>query len=513
MFQNWNGAGILANIDKIYLQKSPLMNLETPLVVTFIGYLLTTLLIGYIAYKATTTLSDYILGGRSLGPSVTALSVGASDMSGWLLLGLPGAIYLSGISEVWIGVGLVIGAYFNWLLVAPRLRSFTEKADNSLTIPEFLENRFGDHSHTLRLISAITILIFFTFYVSSGLVGGAILFEKVFGLSYISALIIGAVVIVSYTFLGGFLAVSWTDFFQGCLMLIALIMLPIVALNELGGIEQTTQVLMQTNPEFASLFKNFSWIGFLSLMAWGLGYFGQPHILSRFMAIRSVEDIPKSRNIAMVWMVLSLIGALSVGVVGIAYYADAPLENSETIFIFLAKALLNPWIAGIIIAAILSAIMSTIDSQLLVCSSVIVEDFYKNFRKESVSENKLVWISRFSLLAIAILATVVALDPKSSVLGLVSYAWAGFGAAFGPTILLALYWSKYNRFGALASIITGAITVIVWSTLKAEFGGIFALYEIIPGFILALLAGVIVSNMTKEKDLHSEKIFNELLGK
>lgn len=487
------------------------MNIETPLVVTFIGYLLTTLLIGYIAYKATTTLSDYILGGRSLGPSVTALSVGASDMSGWLLLGLPGAIYLSGISEVWIGVGLVIGAYFNWLLVAPRLRSFTEKANNSLTIPEFLENRFGDKSHILRLISAITILIFFTFYVSSGLVGGAILFEKVFGLDYLTALIIGAVVIVSYTFLGGFLAVSWTDFFQGCLMLIALIMLPIVALNELGGIEQTSQILHQTNPEFASLFKDFSWLGFVSLMAWGLGYFGQPHILSRFMAIRSVDDIPKSRNIAMIWMVLSLIGALSVGVVGIAYYADAPLDNSETIFIFLAKALLNPWIAGIIIAAILSAIMSTIDSQLLVCSSVIVEDFYKNFSKQEVSENTLVWLSRFSLLAIAILATIVALDPQSSVLGLVSYAWAGFGAAFGPTILLALYWSKYNRFGALASIVAGAITVIVWSLLKTEFGGIFALYEIIPGFILATFTGILVTNITRDKDQESEKIFTQLM--
>ncbi|NMP14775.1 sodium/proline symporter PutP [Thalassotalea sp. Y01] len=489
------------------------MTIETPMMVTFIGYLLTTLLIGYIAYKATTTLSDYILGGRQLGPAVTALSVGASDMSGWLLLGLPGAIYLSGISEVWIGVGLVLGAFFNWILVAPKIRSFTEKANNSHTIPEFFENRFADKSHTLRFISAITILIFFTFYVSSGLVGGAILFEKVFGLDYITALVIGAVVIVSYTFLGGFLAVSWTDFFQGCLMLLALVILPIVALNELGGIEQTSQILQQTNPDYAALFKDFSWLGFFSLMAWGLGYFGQPHILSRFMAIRSVDDIPMSRNIAMIWMIISLIGALAVGLVGIAYYANAPLENPETIFIFLSKALLNPWVAGIIIAAILSAIMSTIDSQLLVCSSVIVEDFYKNFAKKDVSENELVWISRFSLLAIAILATLVALDPQSSVLGLVSYAWAGFGSAFGPTILLALFWHKYNRFGALASIVTGAVVVIAWPMLKAEYGGIFALYEMIPGFILAGIAGVVTSKLTQHMDQESSKIYAQLNSK
>lgn len=485
------------------------MELELPLIITFTGYLLTTLLIGFFAYKATNTLSDYILGGRQLGPAVTALSVGASDMSGWLLLGLPGAIYLSGISEVWIGVGLVIGAFFNWLLVAPRLRSFTEKAGNALTIPEFLENRFNDKSHLLRFISALTILIFFTFYVSSGLVGGAILFEKVFGLDYVSALMIGAIVIVSYTFLGGFLAVSWTDFFQGCLMLVALIILPIVTITELGGIDQTAQILHDTNPNYADLFKNFSWIGFLSLMAWGLGYFGQPHILSRFMAIRSIDDIPLSRNIAMVWMVLSLIGALSVGLVGIAYYAGQPLDNPETIFIFLSKAILNPWVAGVIIAAILSAIMSTIDSQLLVCSSVIVEDFHKNFTKREVSENELVWLSRFSLLAIAILATIVALDPKSSVLGLVSYAWAGFGSAFGPTILLALFWSKYNRLGALASIATGTIVVICWPLLK-DFGGIFALYEMIPGFALSFFAGYLVSKYTGHLDPHSEKVFNEL---
>lgn len=486
------------------------MNLDYPLIITFISYLFITLFIGYIAYKTTSTLSDYILGGRQLGPAVTALSVGASDMSGWLLLGLPGAIYLSGVSEVWIGVGLIIGAWLNWLLVAPRLRSFTEHANNSITIPEYLENRFDDKSHILRFVSAATILIFFTFYVSSGLVGGAILFEKVFALDYTTALIIGTVIIVSYTFLGGFLAVSWTDFFQGCLMLIALVLLPIATIIELGGWQATSNTLTSIKPEFADLFHNFSLLGFFSLMAWGLGYFGQPHILSRFMAIRSTNDISKSRNIAMAWMIVALIGALGVGLTGLAYFANSPLENSETVFIFLANAILNPWIAGLIIAAILSAIMSTIDSQLLVCSSVIVEDFYKHTTNKTLPENKLVWLTRFSLLFIAMLAGVIALNPESSVLDLVSYAWAGFGCAFGPTILLSLFWQNYTKHGAMASIVTGALTVIIWKQLTS---GIFDLYEMVPGFIIALISGVVVSILLKNKDKNSKPIFNNLYKK
>lgn len=482
------------------------MTFELPTLITFIGYLCVTLGIGFFAYKATDTLSDYILGGRQLGPAVTALSVGASDMSGWLLLGLPGAIYLAGVSEVWIGVGLVVGAYFNWILVAPKLRSFTERAGDSLTIPDFLEQRFGDKSHTLRFVSALTIIVFFTFYVSSGLVGGAILFEKVFGLDYTHALIIGAVVIVSYTFLGGFLAVSWTDFFQGCLMLLALIILPIVAIGDLGGIEQTKTILEGINPDYASLTKGFTWLGFISLFAWGLGYFGQPHILSRFMAIRSTKDIPKSRNIAMSWMVVSLICALALGLVGSAYFAKAPLQNAETVFIFLTQAVFNPWVAGVLIAAILSAIMSTIDSQLLVCSSVIVEDFYKHVVKKDSSEQELVWLTRFSLLAIAVIATLIATNPDSSVLDLVSYAWAGFGAAFGPTILLSLYWDKFTKQGALATVITGAAVVIIWKQLS---GGIFDLYEIVPAFALASLTGVLVSKATQANN-PAQKIYHQL---
>lgn len=498
---------MLAWLDNQSSSKNNIMTTSLPTLVTFIGYLLAILSIGFIAYRATDTLSDYILGGRQLGPAVTALSVGASDMSGWLLLGLPGAIYLSGASEVWIGVGLVIGAFCNWLIVAPRLRQFTANANDSLTLPEFFENRFNDKSHILRFISALTILLFFTFYVSSGLVGGAILFEKVFGLDYTQALVVGALVIVTYTFLGGFLAVSWTDFFQGCLMLIALIFLPIAAISALGGLEQTTTAIAAINPDYDNLFKNFTWLGFISLMAWGLGYFGQPHILSRFMAIRSTSDIPTSRNIAMVWMVVSLAGALAVGLVGLAYFADQPLENPETVFLQLASAVLNPWLAGLLIAAILSAIMSTIDSQLLVCSSVIVEDFYKHISKRDASEKELVWLSRLSLAVIAIISTLIATNPESSVLDLVSYAWAGFGAAFGPTVILALFWSKFNKFGAIAAIASGAITVVVWKQLS---GGIFDLYEIVPGFIVAFVAGFIVSRLIDSNNTEPEQIFNQL---
>lgn len=289
-------------------------------------------------------------------------------------------------------------------------------------------------------------------------------------------------------------------------MLLALIILPIVTVIELGGIDQTKTILMQVNPDFGSLWKGVTAMGFVSLMAWGLGYFGQPHILSRFMAIRSTKDIPASRNISMAWMVISLFGALAVGLVGAAYFADKPLENSETVFIFLSQAILNPWVAGVIIAAILSAIMSTIDSQLLVCSSVVVEDFYKNISKKPATESQLIWLTRFSLLAVAVLATLIALDPQSSVLGLVSYAWAGFGAAFGPAVILSLFWSKYTRSGAIATIVVGAIIVIVWKQLS---GGIFDLYEIVPAFTAALIAGISVSLFASNEG-DCEEIYNQL---
>ncbi|GLP96604.1 sodium/proline symporter PutP [Paraferrimonas sedimenticola] len=471
------------------------MSVSSPVLITFIGYLVLMIGIGFVAYRATTNVGDYILGGRKMGPAVTALSVGASDMSGWLLLGLPGAVYLGGLSEAWIGIGLLLGAGLNWMIIAKRLRVYTYSADDALTIPEFLESRFNDKGGVIRTFAAAVILLFFTFYASSGLVGGAILFEKVFGLDYITALIIGSVVIVTYTFVGGFFAVSWTDFFQGCLMLVALLMVPAVLLNDMGGWEHASQVLPDNMTQLIS--PETTAIGLLSLLAWGLGYFGQPHILSRFMAIRSVKDIPTSRRIAMSWMTAALVGALMTGLVGALYFADQPLNNPETVFIQLTQVAFNPWIAGLLIAAILSAIMSTIDSQLLVCSSVITEDVYKKWLRPSASDSELMLVGRLGVLTIAIIAGVIAMNPDSNVLGLVSYAWAGFGAAFGPVVILSLFWRGYSRDGALATLLVGALTVVIWKQLN---GGIFELYELLPGFVFALIAGVLVSKLRPNQD-------------
>ncbi|MEZ9539483.1 sodium/proline symporter PutP [Shewanella sp. 10N.286.51.B8] len=483
------------------------MTIETPTLITFIGYLALMMGIGYWAYRKTDTVDDYILGGRKMGPAVTALSVGASDMSGWLLLGLPGAVYLGGLGEAWIGFGLIFGAWLNWLFVAKRLRIYTELADNSLTLPDFFENRFHDNQGVLKMVAAVTILVFFTFYTSSGMVGGAILFEKVFGLDYTLALIIGSVIIVSYTFVGGFFAVSWTDFFQGCLMLVALLIVPVAIFSQ----PETQENLQQLDPAMLSFVsENTTVIGLVSLLAWGLGYFGQPHILSRFMAIGSAKDIKLSRRIAMSWMGISLIGALATGIAGTLYFADTPLDNPETVFIHLAHAAFNPWVGGLLIAAILSAIMSTIDSQLLVCSSVITEDFYRKWIKPDASNKELMLVGRLGVIAIAIVAAVIALNPESSVLGLVSYAWAGFGAAFGPVVLLSLFWQQYSRNGAVATIVVGAVTVVVWKQLS---GGIFDLYEIVPGFLLASLAGILVSKLfpASTETVASFKVFRQSL--
>ena len=466
------------------------MEIQTPILITFVGYLILMMGIGYWAYLKTDSVDDYILGGRKMGPAVTALSVGASDMSGWLLLGLPGAVYLGGLGEAWIGFGLFIGAWLNWLFVAKRLRIYTQLADNSLTLPDFFENRFNDNKGLLKMVSAVTILIFFTFYASSGMVGGAILFEKVFGLDYNVALIVGSLIIVSYTFIGGFFAVSWTDFFQGCLMLIALIIVPVAIFSQ-ADTQASFETLDPAMLSFVS--ENTTVIGLVSLLAWGLGYFGQPHILSRFMAIGSPSDLRVSRRIAMSWMFFSIVGALATGIAGSLYFADAPLENSETVFIFLAQTAFNPWVAGLLIAAILSAIMSTIDSQLLVCSSVVTEDFYRKWLRPDASSKELMMVGRLGVIGIALIAGVVALDPQSSVLGLVSYAWAGFGAAFGPVVLMSLFWKDYSRNGAVATIVVGAITVVVWKQLS---GGIFEIYEILPGFILATLTGIIISKLS-----------------
>ncbi|RKG34134.1 sodium/proline symporter PutP [Acinetobacter tianfuensis] len=476
------------------------MSQMNPTLITFIFYIVAMIGIGLYAYKATTNFDDYILGGRSLGSVVTALSAGASDMSGWLLMGLPGAIYLSGLSESWIAIGLIIGAWLNWLLVAGRLRTHTELQNNALTLPDYFTSRFGDSKKVLRVISAVVILIFFAIYCASGMVAGARLFESLFGWNYTTALWIGAIATISYVCIGGFLAISWTDTFQAGLMIFALLLAPIMTYLALGdNAQQLSATVESVRPLASNMLSDLSTVAILSSMAWGLGYFGQPHILVRFMAADSVKSIPAARRIGMTWMILCLGGAVAVGYIAIAYFqahpelAAAVSANPETVFMELTKILFNPWIAGIVLAAILAAVMSTLSCQLLVCSSTLTEDLYKAFVRKNASQYELVWVGRFMVAAIAVLAIILAMNPNSKVLGLVAYAWAGFSAAFGPLIILSLFWKRMTLNGAIAGMIVGAVTVIVWKNTMAHT----EVYEIIPGFIFALISIVVVSLLGK----------------
>lgn len=470
---------------------------------TFIAYLGLMLYIGYYAYQRTSNSSDYFLGGRTLGPWPAALSAGASDMSGWLLLGLPGYAYAAGIESFWLAGGLLIGTWANWLISAKRLRTFSITTDNSLTIPEFLARRFNDKSKLLQTIAAFFILMFFLFYTSSGLVAGGKLFETVFGLDYIYAVVIGTICVVSYTLFGGFLAVAWTDLVQGLLMSAALLIVPIATMQ--GGFGQLSSDLSAINPELLTLWNGIdgqplSWIAIVSLVAWGLGYFGQPHILARFQATRSNADLITARRIAVIWTAISMFGAILVGLVGLIYVQGNlthGLADGEKIFMLLVNAMFHPVIAGILLAAILAAIMSTADSQLLVSSSALAEDFYKQLIKSDASTEQVMLVGRIGVIALSLLALYLAMDPDSSVLGLVSYAWAGFGAAFGPVLVLSLYWKRMNRNGALAGIIVGSVTIVIWKQLT---GGIFDLYEIVPGIVLASTAIVATSLMTEKPD-------------
>ncbi|HFC2317105.1 TPA: sodium:proline symporter [Neisseria gonorrhoeae] len=456
-----------------------------PMYITFAIYLVAVLLIGLAAYFSTRNFDDYILGGRSLGPFVTAMSAGASDMSGWLLMGLPGAIYLSGLNEAWIAIGLLVGAYFNWLLVAGRLRVHTEYANNALTLPDYFFHRFGAGGHLMKVVSALIILFFFTIYCASGIVAGATLFQSLFeGMTYNQAMWLGAGATIAYTFLGGFLAVSWTDTLQASLMIFALILTPV-------------------------------------MVYLGLGYFGQPHILARFMAAESAKSLVSARRIGMTWMALCLAGAVAVGYFGIAYFGANPDKvssmsgNHERIFIALSTLLFNPWIAGIILSAILAAVMSTLSCQLLVCSSAITEDFYKGFLRKNAQQSELVWVGRLMVLAIAVISILIASDPNSKVLGLVSYAWAGFGAAFGPIVILSVLWKRITAYGALSGMVAGASTVVVWAewvkkpARAAGESGLLTMYEIVPGFIVCLIVAVLVSLFNKEPSREIQERFEK----
>lgn len=475
------------------------------------------LLIGLYAYrKSTRDVAGFMLGGRSLSPSVAALSAGASDMSGWMLMGLPGAMYLTGLSSIWIAIGLVIGAFLNYLIVAPRLRTYTEIANDSITLPDFFENRFNDESRLLRIVSSVVIVLFFTLYTSSGLVAGGKLFESSFGLNYELGLYVTASVVVAYTLFGGFLAVSLTDFVQGCIMFVALVLVPVVAINEVGGIAEMQSSIEAINPELLNIFSGVSAISIISAMAWGLGYFGQPHIIVRFMAIRSVKDMPTARRIGMSWMIVAIIGAMATGFSGIAYVAKTglKLDDAETIFIVLSQLLFSPLIAGFLLAAILAAIMSTISSQLLVTSSSLTGDFYQAFLHKDATEKQLVLVGRISVFVVAIVAIFLAFDRNSSILSLVSNAWAGFGAAFGPVVIGCLYWKGMTRNGALAGIISGATTVLIWIYAPFTIDGQSlgkVMYEIVPGFIVCSMAIYIVSKLSPNVEKEIESKFDEML--
>jgi sodium/proline symporter len=484
---------------------------EVATLFTFIGYFVVLGIIGLAAWRATRTAEDYILGGRRLGPTVTALSAGASDMSGWLLLGLPGAIYVAGIRESWIVVGLVIGAWCNWRFVAPRLRTSTADLDGALTLPEYFARRFGDRSHVLRLATTVVIILFFTFYTAAGLVAGAKLFQSTLGTDYYTALLIGIGVIVAYTAIGGFLAVSWTDAFQATLMIVALAAVPIIVVDELGGAEAAVSQLQVSDPGALMLTEGLTLMGLSSLLAWGLGYFGQPHILARFMAIEDVSLLTEARRIGMSWMIIITAAAVGVGLAGIAWFGLDSTPNladagAETVFIRLSQSIFNPWVAGALLAAILAAVMSTIDSQLLVASSALAEDVYRPWLRPGAGDTEIVWIGRLAVALTGAVAIFIAWNPDNQVLALVSYAWAGLGASFGPVILFSLYWGGMSRAGALAGMLVGGAVVVVWKQLE---GGWFDVYEILPGFVAASVTIVIASLLDPTRHA-SARIYNEM---
>lgn len=465
------------------------MTHDLTIINTFVLYIGIMMAIGVYYYRRTRNMSDYFLGNRKLGAWVTSLSAEASDMSGWMLMGVPGFAYLAGLNAGWIAVGIAIGTWANWHFVAARLRKYTELADNALTLPEFLQNRYHDTTNLLRIVPAIFILIFFVIYTASGFVSAGRLFETVFGIPYEYAIFIGAGSVIFYTLVGGFLAVARTDFIQGIMMFFAILVVPICGTMASGGFERTlaeigsvqaSMLQPLTKPDGSTLGA----IELISLLAWGIGYFGQPHILVRFMAIRTSREIRRATHIAMTWVVLSLAAAVAVGMVGRVYLTE-PLTGtaSETVFLVMTNELFPPIAAGLILSAVLAAIMSTASSQLLVAASAFAQDFYRTLIHKDAEQSELVWISRASVLVIASLAVFLGFNPNSFILDMVSYAWAGFGAAFGPAILMSLFWKRTTRNGVIAGIIVGGVTVLVWKQFA-----LFGLYEIVPGFLLSLLA-------------------------
>ena len=476
-------------------------------VISFVGYLVIVMGVGVFAYFLTRNLSDYVLGGRKLGGAVAALSAGASDMSSWLLMGLPGVVYIKGLSQIWISIGLVAGAYGCWCLLAKRLRIYSELANDSVTIPAYLDNRFHDKSRMIRVLSALAILVFFTFYVAAGLYSSAILLERSFQLTYTQGLWIGAGIIMLYTSIGGFLAVSWTDFFQGSLMLICLLLVPLFAFQHLDDVNGSLSQILVGVPQYFNSLEGMSWKQVFSCLAWGLGYFGMPHILVRFMAVKSVKEIPLARRVCMSWMTLSLVGAVCVGLVGSLYFVNAPLENSETVFMALLEVVFSPWIIGIVFAAILSSSMCAVDSQMLAASSALTEDFYRATFRRNASQKELVWVGRITVVVIAVAAISIASKPSQSIMELVEFAWAGLGATFGASMVGSLYWRRMTRNGVVAGMLGGALTVICWRYLELNKT---VVYELLPGTLVSIVCVYVGSMLDKKPSVAIAHQFDQV---
>jgi sodium/proline symporter len=489
------------------------MSDQAYVVAALVVYFAAMIAIGYYAYRQTADHEEYILGGRRLPPWTAALSAGASDMSGWLMMGLPGAIYVAGLVEAWIAIGLTIGAYLNWLFVAPRLRSYTEVAKNSITIPSFLENRLHDASRALRVASGAIILVFFTFYVSSMLVAGGQFVVIAFDGSYLVGVVLVALVTLGYTLFGGFLGASLTDVVQGVMMMLALLIVPVVAIFAVGGLGETAAAIREVDPARLSLVGDATLsattvIGIISAAAWGLGYFGQPHVIVRFMAMRDAASAGPARRIGISWMAVSLLGAVACGMVGIAFFDRTAnvLDDPELVVLAMSQFLLAPLVVGFVFAAVLAAIMSTVSSQLIVSSSAFVEDLYKVFGRDT-SPRTLLMLGRACVLAVAVIAGLLAINPNNTILDLVAFAWAGFGASFGPAILLCLFWRRLTNWGALAGMVAGAVIVFAWDAYGEAVSGV-DLYEIVPGFIANLVVAVIVSRMTYTPNPEMDREFD-----
>lgn len=462
-------------------------------IVSFVLYLSIVMLVGVVAYMATRNLSDYVLGGRKLGGAVAALSAGASDMSSWLLMGLPGAIYLSGLRQIWVVLGLVLGAYCSWKFVAKPLRVYSEVAKDSVTVPAYLDNRFRDNSKMIRMIAAVATLIFFIFYIASSLLAAGVLLSLTFKLDFTIAVWLGAAIIMLYTTIGGFLAVSWTDFFQGTLMLFCLLLVPFFAMQNQGGWDAGIQKLLIVQPEYLEWTKDLSAVKLISLFSWGLGYLGMPHILVRFMAVKSVKEIPLARMVCMWWMSLSMVGAILVGIIGAMHFCNCPLDNHETVFMILAEQVFSPWIMGIILAAILSSSMCAADSQMLAASSAITEDIYRSIFRRNASQRELVWIGRVTVALIAVVAIIIAGGRTQSIMELVAFAWAGLGATFGAAVVFSLFWKRCTRNGVVVGMLLGISTVLLWRFLGLHTW----MYELLPGFLMSSLGILIVSLLDK----------------